>query len=194
MVKEIKRYFLSNKKNIRRKATVLALFLCVMAIFYADIKLAQRVIFTAIENEKKTHALEVCEAINKIDGQSDFFLGRIDEIRSQKSDPSKDKKKEIIIELRKIESGIRSVEISYFGFLNNDFSIKFFSENNNTEADRLFSQIKNLPIYGYRAVDSMEGLVQSDQLGNGQLDVTEIEFSELKAKIGSIKDGTSICQ
>jgi hypothetical protein len=194
MIKKIKKYSSSNKKQIYIKTAILALLLVVAVILYADLKLAQDVIFISMENEKKNHAQEVCETMGKIDNQANFFLEKVDEIRRQKNYPSKDQKKEIIIELRKIESNIRSEEISYFGFYGNDLSIKFFSKNNRTEADRLFSQIKNLPVYGYRAVESMEDLLKSNYPSNGQLDVSEIGFSELKAKIKSIRNETAICQ
>lgn len=194
MVQRIKSLILDNKKIICKKALILALFLAVIAIFYADLKLARDVIFAATDNEKQIHAQEACETINKIDTQADFFLSKIGEIRNQKSYLSKSQKKEILRELRIIESDVRSEEISYFEFFSNDLSLKFFSKNNSTESDMLFSQIANLPVYGHRAVESMEDLLKSNYPSNGQLDISEIEFSLLKEKINSIRNKTTICQ
>jgi len=193
MIQKIKSYILNNKKLLYEKAVIIALILAVAAILYANLKLAQGMIFTATENEKEAHAQKVCETMNKIDNQTDFFLGKTGEIRNQKSHLSKNQKKEIIRELRIIEGNIRSEELSYFEFYDNDFSIKFFSKNNDTESDKLFSQITNLPVYGYRAVESMEDLLKSDYPSNGQLDVSEIGFSLLKERINSIKNKTAIC-
>jgi len=194
MIKKIKKYFSANKKNIIKKTIIIVLFLFVVAIFYADFKLTKNIINTSIENEKTTHAEEMCSEINKIDSQSDYFLDKVNEIRNQSRYLDIDQKKEIIIELRKIEGNIKSAEISYSGFYNNDLSIKFFSFNNKSEADKLFSQTKNLPIYGYEAAHSMEDSLKTTYIGNSQLELLEIEFTELKEKIKSIKSENSICQ
>ena len=106
----------------------------------------------------------------------------------------KEEKKEMVVELRKIESKIRNLEIAYFGFYNNDLSIKFFSENNDTEADRLFSSTKHLPFYGYRAIYSMEDALKNSYLASSQLDLLEIEFEEIKEKIKSIRSASSFCE
>jgi len=194
MLKKIKKYFSANRKNIIKKTIIIVLFLFVVAIFYADFRLTKNSINTSIENEKTTHTEEMCSEINKIDSQSDFFLEKIEEFRNENNYLSKDQKKEIIVELRKMEGNVKSVEISYFGFYNNDLSIKFFSFNNKSEADRLFSQTKNLPIYGYEVAHSMEDSLKLNYISNSQSDLLEIEFVELKEKIKSIKSETSICQ
>jgi hypothetical protein len=100
--------------------------------------MSKRIIFTSIEIEKNRHGKEICFEINEIDKQADFFLEKIETISNEKKYLDKEEKKEMVVELRKIESKIRNLEIAYFGFYNNDLSIKFFSENNDTEADRLF--------------------------------------------------------
>lgn len=190
MIQKFKKYFLKNKKAICQKAAMLALFLLLGVIFYGSFVLVKDIIFISIENEKATHAREVCEKMSEISKQSDYFLDKINQLENKKKHLNKGDKKEIILELRKIEGNIREIDSSYSNFSNNDFSIKFFSASNDTEADKLFSQIKNLPLYGYRAVYSMEDSLKLNYITDSQLDVLNIEFSELQEKIKSV---SSVC-
>lgn len=191
MIEKVKKYLSKNKKAVFRKTAVLALFLLVVTTFFGNLLLAKNLIFISVEDEKATHAREVCEKINLVDKQADFFLEKISQKKDRKNYLSKDEKKEIILKLRKMEGNIRDTEISYDNFFNNDFSIKFFSCNKNSEADKLFSQIKNLPVYGYRAVHSMEDSLGLDYVSDSRLEILEIEFGELKEKIKSIRLASS---
>lgn len=159
----------------------------IVATFFGNLVLAKNLIFVSVEDEKVTHAREVCEKMDLVNKQADFFLEKISQKKDKKNYLSKEEKKEIIVELRKMEGNTREIDIAYSSFIDDDFSIKFFSCNKNSEADRLFSQIKNLPVYGYRAVHSMEDSLGLDYVSASRLEVLEIEFSELKEKIKSIR-------
>lgn len=193
MTKEIKKYLSKNKKAVYQKTAVLALFLLIVATFFGNLILAERLVFVLVEDEKTDHAQEVCEKMNLIDRQADFFLEKISQKKNGKKYLSKDEKKEMIMKLRKMEGDIRETEISYDNFYNNDFSIKFFSRDKNSESDKFFSQIKNLPVYGYRAVHSMEDSLGLDFISVSRSEVLEIEFGELKEKIKSICLASSFC-
>ncbi len=186
MIRKVKKYFLKNKKAIYQKAAILALFLLLVVIFYGSFVLVKDIVFISTENEKATHAREICEKISEISKQSDYFLDKISQLEDKKKYLNKDDKKEIILELRKIEGNIKEIDSAYLEFSNNDLSIKFFSASNNTEADKLFSQIKNLPLYGYRAVYSMGDSLKLNYITDSHLDVLGIEFSELQEKIKSV--------
>lgn len=187
MTNKIKEYYLKKRKNIHKKAIILTLFLLVFFVFFINFRIIQNIIFNTALDEKSRHAEETIETIREIDKQTDFFLEKIEEARSKNGYFTKEEKKEIILALRKIESNFNEVEINYFGFYNNDFSIKLFSKNSETWADKLFSQTKNLSLYGRRAASSMEDSLKSNYISKSQLDVLEIEFGEIKEKIKSIK-------
>lgn len=187
MIEKIKKYLSKNKKAVFQKTAVLILFLLIVATFFGNLVLAKNLIFVSVEDEKVTHAREVCEKMDLVNKQADFFLEKISQKKDKKNYLSKEEKKEIIVELRKMEGNTREIDIAYSSFIDDDFSIKFFSCNKNSEADRLFSQIKNLPVYGYRAVHSMEDSLGLDYVSASRLEVLEIEFSELKEKIKSIR-------
>lgn len=191
MIEKVKKYLSKNKKAVFQKTAVLILFLLIVATFFGNLLLAKNLIFISVEDEKATHAREICEKMNLVDKQADFFLEKISQKKDRKNYLSKNEKKEIILKLRKMEGNIRDMEISYDNFFNNDFSIKFFSCNKNSEADKLFSQIKNLPVYGYRAVHSMEDSLGLDYVSDSRLEILEIEFGELKEKIKSIRLASS---
>lgn len=192
MINKIKEYYLKERKNIHKKAITLTLFLFVFFVFFINFKIIQNIIFDVVLEEKSRHAEETSETIREIDKQTDFFLEKIEEARSKKGHFNKEEKKEIILALRKIEGNFNEVEINYFGFYNNDFSIKFFSKNNENWADKLFSQTKNLSLYGRRATSSMEDSLKSNYISKSQLDVLEIEFGEIKEKIKSIQKESAI--
>jgi hypothetical protein len=193
MFKKIRKYFLKNKQSLYKKAVLLALFLFVAIMFYINFILIRNLIADAVENEKITHAQEICHLMNGIDKQSDFFLDKLSQIEKTQRVLDIKEKKEMILGLRKLEGNIRETEFSYFGFYNNDLSIKFFSSQK-TEADELFSQIKNLPPYGSRAVSSLEESLKLKYLTAEELDILNMEFSELKEKIKSIRENAPICQ
>lgn len=192
MITIIKKYLTDHKKNFYHTFSVLILVLLIMSIGYGDFILAKKMVAQLIDEERAVHAQEICATLNEISGETDFFAEKIDQMRNQKNYLDKNQKKEIILALRKLEGNIREIDIAYFGFYN-DLSLKFFSWEKNNPVDGLFYQIKNLPIYGYRAIESLEDSLKADYITAGQKDILRIEFSELQEKLKSIDIANGIC-
>jgi hypothetical protein len=193
MIVKIKKYIIDNKKSFCRKLSVLVLVLLIIGLFFETFILTEKLITDLINDEKNTHAQEVCATMNEINQGANSFQEQLGQMKNQKNYLDIDQKKEIIQNLRKLEGDIRKIDIAYFGFYFNDWSLKFFSFEKETPADKLFSQIKNLPIYGYRAVEMMENSLNSDYITDNQKDVLQIEFSELQEKLKSINNASGAC-
>jgi len=161
-------------------------------MFYGNFILAKKIAAELINAEKTFHAQEVCATLKEINQETNFFIEQISQLKNQKNYLNKDQKREIIQDLRKLEGYVRKIDIAYAGFYN-DLSLKFFSWEKRAPADILFSQIKNLPIYGYRAVETMENSLNSDYITGSQKDILQIEFEELGGKIKSINNSSEIC-
>lgn len=192
MITKIKKYLADNKKSLYCKLSVLALVVLIIGIFYGNFILAKNMVTDLIREEKTIHAQEVCATLNEINQEVGFFTERLDLMKNQRTYLDKEQKKEIIQDLRKLEGYVRKLDIAYFGFYN-DLSLNFFSWEKSAPEDILFAQIKNLPIYGYRAVETMENSLSSDYITKSQKDILQIEFNELHEKIKSIGDSSGIC-
>lgn len=192
MIAKIKKYLADNKKSLYLKLSVFALVILTIGIFYGNFMLAKKMVANLVNEEKAVHAQEICATLDEISGEIDFFTEKINQMKNQKTYLDKNQKKEIILALRKLEGDVRKIDIAYLGF-HNDLSLKFFSWEKNNPVDGLFYQIKNLPIYGYWAVESMENSLKADYITAGQKDVLLIEFSELREKLKSISSVSGIC-
>ncbi|PJA87951.1 MAG: hypothetical protein CO140_01535 [Candidatus Moranbacteria bacterium CG_4_9_14_3_um_filter_40_7] len=193
MFKEIKKYLADNMKSFYRKLFILALFLFIIGVFYGNFILVKKLVANLISEEKNTHAQEVCTTLDDINQKTNFFLGQLEQMQNRRNYLSNEQKRGIIQSLRKLEGDVRKIEMAYLGFYFNDLSIKFFSGEKETPVDILFSQIKNLPIYGYRAVEAMENSLAADYITRDQKDVLQSEFAELQGKIESIDNASKIC-
>lgn len=193
MIKKIKKYLTDNKKSLYLKLSVFTLVLLIIGIFYGNFILVKKTVAELINTEKTAHAQEICNTLNEINQKTNYFIKLIDQMKNQKNYLDIDQKKEIIRNLRKLEGNVRKIEIAYFGFYFNDWSLKFFSWEKGVPTDILFSQIKNLPIYGYRAVEAMENPLGADYITDSQKDFLQLEFAELQGKIKSIDDASEIC-
>lgn len=192
MITRIKKYLTAHKKSFYHKLSVLALVVLIIGIFYGNFILAKNIIANLIGEEKTFHAQEICATLNEIRQETDFLTEQIDQMKNRRNYLDINQKKEIILALREIEGNVRKLDIAYFGFYN-DLSLKFFSWEKAAPADILFAQIKNLPIYGYRAVEVMENSLGSDYITSSQGDVLQIEFSELQEKIKSFNALSGVC-
>jgi cell division protein FtsB len=192
MFERIKKYLVDNKKSLYLKLSVFILALLIIGIFYGNFILAKNMVADLINEEKTAHAQEVCATLDEINQEINFFAGQISQLKNQRNYLDKNQKKEIIQDLRKLEGHVRKIDLAYLGFYN-DLSLKFFSFEKEAPVDNLFSQIKNLPIYGYRAVEAMENSLSSDYITRSQKDVLQIEFNELREKIKSVNDSSGMC-
>lgn len=193
MITKIKKYLTANKKSLYCKLSVLVLVALIIGIFYGNFILAKNMVTGLIREEKTIHAQEVCATLNEINQETNSLAEQIDQLKNQRNYLDKEQKKEIIQDLRKLEGDVRKLDIAYFGFYFGDLSLKFFSWEKSAPEDILFAQIKNLPIYGYRAVETMENSLSSDYITKSQKDILQIEFSEFQEKLKSIGDSSGIC-
>ena len=192
MIGKIKKYITDHKKNLYYRFLILTLVLLIIGLSYVNFILVKKMVADLISEEKAFHAQEICITLNEIGQETNSFTQWMGQLKNQRNYLDKEQKKEIIQDLRKLEGQVRKIDIAYFAFYN-DLSLKFFSWNKNTPEDNLFSQIKNLPVYGYRAIESTENVLNSDYVTKNQVDFLQIEFGELQEKIKSIYAVDGFC-